>query len=112
MPIIKNRTSIKIKGTHMTKKMITSSSPYPSRKDVVKDLSTLDDGIHQIWDDRNRLYQGIVKDKKVLFYVTSLGTVFQDNGFTEDLEQSFKEIGDLESPDDFATIAKFNKWIQ
>jgi hypothetical protein len=95
----------------MTKKMITLSKDYPSRKEVVEELSTLDDGIHQMWDDRNRLYQGIVKDNKVLFYVTPLGVVYQDNGFIKDLEQDFKEIGDLSLPDDFKTIAKFNKWI-
>ncbi|QDF28958.1 hypothetical protein [Halarcobacter anaerophilus] len=95
----------------MTKKMITSKKPYPLRKEVVEDLSTLDDGIHQMWDEQDRLYQGIVKDKKVLFFVTPLGVVYQDNGFTKDLEQEFKEVGGLSSPDDFKTIAKFNKWI-
>ena len=83
-----------------------------NRKELVADLETLDDGIHKIWDDRERLYQGIVKDHKVLFFVTSMGVVYQDNGFEDKtLDQAFKELGDLSNPDDFKTVAIWNKWV-
>lgn len=93
------------------KKIISSESVYPQRKEVLKDLSSLDDGIHKMWDLQNRLYQGIVKDNKVLFYVSPMGVVYQNNEVNDNSEQGFKEIGELSCPDDFFIIAKFNKWI-
>ncbi len=83
-----------------------------NRKDLINDLETLDDGLHEIRDSLNRLYMGIVKDNKVLFYVSGTGTVYQDDGYNfTPYEQKFKEIGNLSSPEDFNIIAKFNKWI-
>lgn len=96
----------------MLQKKISSKNFYPTRKEIVDNLSTLDDGLHQILDEQNRVYQGIVKNHKVLFYVSSLGVVYQDNGVIKDSEQDFKEVGGLNSPDDFKAIAEFNKWVK
>lgn len=76
------------------------------KSELLEALIGLGDGIHNVFDNKNRLYQGIVKNKKVIFYVTSCGSVYQNIN-----QDEFKEIGQLCGVNDFKVIAEFNKWI-
>lgn len=83
-----------------------------TREQLINELEKIGDGINTITDDKNRLYQGIVKNGTILFYVDSMGGVFQNKNHKKPIvEPSFKEIGQLQRKEDFEVIAVFNEWI-
>ncbi len=83
-----------------------------NKLELLEALTKLGEGLHIIRDDRDRLYQGIVREGRVMFYVTSLGVVYQNMNmnFEEEFDE-YEDIGGLSSPDDFKVIAEFNRWI-
>lgn len=82
-----------------------------TKLELLEALVKLGEGLHIIRDDRDRLYQGIVKEGRVIFYVTSLGVVYQNMNMNFEEFDEYEEIGGLSDPDDFKVIAEFNRWI-
>lgn len=80
--------------------------------ELLEALAELGEGLHIIRDDKDRIYQGIVKEGKVIFYVTSVGVVYQNETTAwKDKFAEYKEIGWLSDPNHFKVIAEFNRWI-